>query len=148
MEIGYHGRSYRPGIPWPYFAELADLARWCRFLALCCPGGAATYRLVSADVLRALGSDGYLVNVARGSVVDEPALAKAVSDGAVAGAGLDVFEDEPHPHPALLGSPRVTLLPHIGSATYETRQKMAVAMVNALETALRSVPTDDFRARP
>lgn len=147
MEVGYYGRSQRPETPWRYFADLADMAGWCRYMALCCPGGAATYRLVSSDVLRALGPDGYLVNVARGSVVDEAALASAVSNGTIAGAGLDVFEDEPRPHPALLGNPRVTLLPHIGSATYETRQKMARAMVAALETALLS-SRDEVRARP
>ena len=123
------------------------------------PDGAASWPCVVQEGPRPTASsqvtccgrwvlDGYLINVARGSVVDEQALAKAVSDGAVAGAGLDVFEDEPHPHPALLRSPRVTLLPHIGSATYETRRKMAMTMVDALETALRNAPTDDFRARP
>jgi lactate dehydrogenase-like 2-hydroxyacid dehydrogenase len=136
MEIGYFGRSRRPNVPWCYFGNLADMAGWCRFMALCCPGGAATARLVSSDVLRALGPDGYLVNVARGSVVDEVALAEAVSSHVIAGAGLDVFEDEPRPHPGLLRSPRVITLPHIGSGTAETRPKMAHAMVTALETAL------------
>lgn len=132
MRIAYHGRSHRPDMPWRYVADLNELARECRFLALCCPGGPATYHLVSADVLRSLGSDGYLINVARGSVVDETALAAAVTAGTIAGAGLDVFEDEPNPHPALFKSQRVTLLPHIGSATHETRQKMAAAMLEAL----------------
>ena len=105
-------------------------------VVLCCPGGPETCRLVDGDVLSALGTDGILINVARGSVVDEAALAQAIETGMIAGAGLDVFEDEPKPHPALLTSPRVTLLPHIGSATVETRERMARAMVDALTSAL------------
>ena len=136
MQVAYTARRQVEGAPWFYFAELAELARWSRFLVLCCPGGPTTYRLVDGGVLSALGTDGILINVARGSVVDETALAQAVETGTIAGAGLDVFEDEPKPHPALLASPRVTLLPHIGSATVETRQRMAQAMVDALASAL------------
>ncbi|MFI0847963.1 NAD(P)-dependent oxidoreductase [Mesorhizobium sp. IMUNJ 23232] len=136
IQVAYTARRQVEGAPWTYFAELAELARWSRFLVLCCPGGRETYRLIGENILSALGTDGILINVARGSVVDEAALAQAIAVGAIAGAGLDVFEDEPKPHPALLASPRVTLLPHIGSATVETRQKMAQAMVDALVSAL------------
>jgi len=135
MEVAYHGRSPKE-VPWQYFAELSELAKWSDFLALCCPGGPGTHHLVSKTVLAALGPEGTLINVARGSVVDESALAEAVVGRAIAGAGLDVFEDEPTPHAALVASPRVTVLPHIGSATKETRRKMAEAMVEALEKAL------------
>ncbi len=87
---------------------------------------------MDAQVLGALGSKGFLINVSRGSVVDEAALAEALHTGAIAGAGLDVFEDEPHPYPALLDNPKTVLLPHIGSATTETRDAMVCAMVDAL----------------
>lgn len=133
MRIAYHTRSARADISWTYRADLKEMAEESRFLALCCPGGAATYRLVSAEILGALGPQGYLINVSRGSVVDEAALVEALETGTIAGAGLDVFENEPRPHPGLVASPRTTLLPHIGSATRETRQKMAEAMVEALE---------------
>ena len=101
-----------------------------------CPGGPATHNLVDAEVLGALGPGGWLVNVARGSVVDEPALVAALEGGRLAGAGLDVFAAEPAPHPALLARNDVILLPHIGSATVETRDAMARAMVGALVRAL------------
>ncbi|HSI39032.1 MAG TPA: 2-hydroxyacid dehydrogenase [Xanthobacteraceae bacterium] len=136
MRIGYHTRSVRPSSPYRHFADLPDMARWCRFLAVCCPGGEATRHLVGAEVLHALGPTGTLINVARGSVVDEAALTAALDGNHIAGAGLDVFADEPHPHPALLASPRCLLLPHIGSATQETRHAMTVAMVEALTGAL------------
>lgn len=136
MQVAYTARRQVEGAPWAYFADLAELARWSRFLVLCCPGGRETYRLIDRNILSGLGTDGILINVARGSVVDEAALAQAIEAGTIAGAGLDVFEDEPKPHPALLASPRVTVLPHIGSATVETRERIAHAMVDALASAL------------
>jgi lactate dehydrogenase-like 2-hydroxyacid dehydrogenase len=136
MQVAYTARRQVEGAPWTYFVELAELARWSRFLVLCCPGGPKTYRLVDGSVLSALGTDGILINVARGSVVDEAVLAQAIETGIIAGAGLDVFEDEPKPHPALLASQHVTLLPHIASATVETRERMARAMVDALVSVL------------
>lgn len=136
MAIGYHTRRIVPHAPHQHFQSVIDLATWCDFLALCCPGGPSTYRLVNTDVLGALGPNGFLINVARGSVVDEAALVGALQTGAIAGAGLDVVEHEPHPHPALLDEPRVTLLPHIGSATVQTRDAMTGAMVGALTERL------------
>ena len=132
MAIGYHTRRIVLSSPYRHFNSVTDLAAWCDFLALCCPGGPATYRLVDSEVLGAIGSKGFLINVSRGSVVDEGALAEALQAGVIAGAGLDVFEDEPHPQPALLDNPKIVLLPHIGSATTETRDAMARAMVDAL----------------
>jgi lactate dehydrogenase-like 2-hydroxyacid dehydrogenase len=132
MAIGYHTRRIVPRSPHRHFDSVTELAAWCDFLALCCPGGSATYHIVDAQVLGALGSKGFLINVSRGSVVDEAALAEALHTGAIAGAGLDVFEDEPHPYPALLDNPKTVLLPHIGSATTETRDAMVCAMVDAL----------------
>lgn len=145
MEIGYHTRRMRPGSPFHFFAGLTEMARWSRFLAVCCPGGAETEHLVGSDVLNALGAEGYLINVARGSIVDEAVLASALRKGTIAGAGLDVFEAEPYPEPSLLDSPRAVLLPHIGSATHETRTAMAKAMVQSLRTALMSPAEPEFR---
>jgi hydroxypyruvate reductase len=136
MEIGYHNRAPRGDIGARYFPTLVDLAEWCRFLVVCCPGGRATHNLVDAQVLGALGPGAWLINVARGSVVDEPALVAALEGGRLAGAGLDVFAVEPTPHPGLLALNNVILLPHIGSATVETRDAMARAMVGALIDAL------------
>jgi lactate dehydrogenase-like 2-hydroxyacid dehydrogenase len=94
------------------------------FLIVACPGGPATKNLVDADVLAALGKKGTIVNIARGSIIDEPALVKALQDGTIKGAGLDVFADGPNVPAALLEREDVVLLPHVGSATRETRQAM------------------------
>ena len=123
-----------------YFARLLGLADWCRFLVVCCPGGPATHNLVDAQVLGALGPDGWLVNVARGSVVDEAALVAALEGGAHGGRRARRLRDRsPQPHPALLARNDVILLPHIGSATVETRDAMARAMVERAASA-RSRP--------
>jgi lactate dehydrogenase-like 2-hydroxyacid dehydrogenase len=132
MEIGYHNRSPRPDVPHGFFDSVAGLAAWSRFLVVSCPGSAATRHLVNAEVLATLGADSFLINVSRGSVVDETALIAALADCRIAGAGLDVFEDEPSPNPALIAQERAIFLPHIGSATGETRDAMAHAMVEAL----------------
>jgi len=89
-----------------------------------CPGGAVTKNMVNADVLAALGKKGTIVNIARGSIIDEPALVKALAGGTIKAAGLDVFADEPNIPPALLAMDNVVLLPHVGSATHETRKAM------------------------
>jgi lactate dehydrogenase-like 2-hydroxyacid dehydrogenase len=123
MEVAYTGR--RPqDVPYRYVPDLVALAEAVDFLVVACPGGAATRNLVDARVLAALGRKGTLVNIARGSIVDEPALVKALQDGTVGGAGLDVFADEPHVPAPLLAMDNVVLLPHVGSATRETRQAM------------------------
>ena len=124
----------------------SSLAAGCDVLVLAAAGGAGSRHLVDAAVLDALGPDGFLVNVARGSVVDEAALVAALESGAIAGAGLDVFADEPHVPQALLGRDDVVLLPHAGSATIETRQAMtdlALANVEAfLEQGRLLTPVD------
>ena len=135
MKIGYHNRSRKPDLR-RYFASPIELAEWSNFLVICAPGGSETHHLVGASVLDALGLEGWLINVARGSVVDEQALVAALDAGVIAGAGLDVFEDEPNPHPGLVARDDVILLPHIGSATAATRNAMAAAMVEALVRAL------------
>ena len=125
MSVAYHSRSPRPGVPYAYHDSVAALAARCDFLVVITPGGAGTRHLINAEVLQALGPKGILVNVARGSVVDEAALIDALERGVIAGAGLDVFENEPHVPERLLALPKVVLTPHIGSATAATRQAMA-----------------------
>jgi lactate dehydrogenase-like 2-hydroxyacid dehydrogenase len=125
MSIAYTARNARAESPYRYFPSAEALAREVDFLVVITPGGAATRKLIDAKVLAALGSKGYLVNVARGSVVDEQALVQALRAGTIAGAALDVFENEPHVPGELLALDNVVLTPHVGSATWQTRQAMA-----------------------
>ena len=149
MSVAYHARSARPALPYRFEAKLTDLAQASDFLVVITPGGAGTRHLVNAEVLQALGPKGILVNVARGSVVDEAALVQALGPkgilvnvargsvvdeaaliealegGVIGGAALDVFEDEPRVPQRLIDLPQVVLVPHIGSATGQTRQAMA-----------------------
>lgn len=129
--ISYHNRRERNDVAYAYAASPRELAQGCDVLIVAAAGGAESRRLVDADVLDALGPGGYLINVARGSVVDEGALVIALEDGRLAGAGLDVFADEPEVPVALLGRDDVVLLPHLGSATLETRAAMTdLALAN------------------
>ncbi|WP_243395444.1 2-hydroxyacid dehydrogenase [Nocardioides currus] len=123
-EIAYHSRSAKD-VAWAYHESTVALAEASDVLVVLTPGGAGTEHLVDAAVLDALGPDGFLVNVSRGSVVDEVALVAALEAGRIAGAGLDVFADEPHVPAALLDRDDVVLLPHVGSATDQTREAMA-----------------------
>ena len=125
MSIAYTARSLKTALPYLYFPTAAALAAEVDFLVVITPGGAGTRKLIDAEVLTALGSEGILVNVARGSVVDEAALIDALERGVIGGAGLDVFEDEPNVPERLRALPHVVLAPHIGSATGQTRQAMA-----------------------
>lgn len=124
MDVAYHARRRRD-TPYRYLTSATELARVSDVLVVATPGGPQTEGLVSAEVLDALGPRGVLINVARGSVVDEPALVTALEEGRVAAAGLDVFADEPHVPTALLAMEQVVLLPHVGSATVPTRRAMA-----------------------
>jgi lactate dehydrogenase-like 2-hydroxyacid dehydrogenase len=132
MHIVYHGRKPQAGVAHKYYASLAEMARDCDVLMVICPGGAATRHIVNAEVLKALGPQGTLINVARGSVVDEPALVKALADGTLGAAGLDVFEAEPKVPEALFAMDQVVLQPHVGSATHETRKAMGDLTVDNL----------------
>ncbi len=134
MSVVYTSRTLKPALPHRFVATPAALAAECDIVVVCCPATPETRHLVNATVLAALGPDGYLVNIARGSVVDEAALVAALEAGGIAGAGLDVFEDEPHPHPALLTMDTVSLSPHIGSGTHETRAAMGQSMIDSLLT--------------
>ena len=126
MNIAYfrRGQAY-PDVSYTHYADLNELAKVSDYLVVIVPGGPDTEKLINAQVLKALGPDSYLINVARGSVVDEKALIAALQEGAIAGAALDVFEDEPNVPAELLSMDQVVLTPHIGSGTYETRQAMA-----------------------
>jgi lactate dehydrogenase-like 2-hydroxyacid dehydrogenase len=132
MEIAYHARRKVPDVPFRYYGKLVDLARDSDFLLLIVPGGKETFHLVTEEVLRALGPKGILVNVARGPVVDEPALVRCLQEGALGGAALDVFEDEPRVPEALWTMDNVVLVPHIGSATRETRAAMGDLTIDHL----------------
>jgi lactate dehydrogenase-like 2-hydroxyacid dehydrogenase len=125
MQIAYTARHQRAELPYRYFPDAAALAAHSDYLVVITPGGAGTRKLVDAQVLRALGPQGVLVNVARGSVVDEAALVDALETRAIAAAALDVFENEPDIDARLRALPNVLLSPHIGSATVATRQAMA-----------------------
>ncbi|WP_167668831.1 2-hydroxyacid dehydrogenase [Allopusillimonas soli] len=124
MDIGYHNRRAHPEAAGRYFDKLTDLADWCDFLVVACPGGPQTRHLVDAQVLRALGSEGILINIARGSIIDEQALEAALRDGVLGGAGLDVLESEPVMPASFRGMDHLVLTPHIGSATRDTRGDM------------------------
>jgi lactate dehydrogenase-like 2-hydroxyacid dehydrogenase len=125
MPVRYHNRRLIENCPYEYEASLPALAAWADFLVIACAGGAATRHLVSREVIDALGPTGFLINVSRGSVVDERALVEALLAGRLAGAALDVFEDEPNVPPSLFTLDNVVVLPHIASATTETREAMA-----------------------
>jgi len=123
MQVAYTGRQPQD-VPYRFIADLESLAAAAEFLVVACPGGVATKNIVNAEVLAALGKKGTIVNIARGSIIDEHALVKALADGTIKAAGLDVFADEPNIPPALLAMDNVVLLPHVGSATHETRKAM------------------------
>jgi len=131
-EVSYHARSERSHSPHRYFGNLTEMASDCDALVVITPGGPATHQLINAEILKALGAEGFLVNVARGSVVDEAALVNALEQGIIAGAGLDVFEKEPHVPLALQQHPHVICTPHIGSATVQTRAAMGNLTVDNL----------------
>ena len=138
MEVVYTKRSAGPD---PGRVELDELLERSHVVSLHCPLTPETRHLIDADALARMRADAYLVNTARGAIVDEPALAAALRDGSIAGAGLDVFEREPEVEPELLGLENVVLIPHLGSATVETRTAMAeLAAANAIAVLARDDP--------
>lgn len=140
MRIGYHGRNRQAGVACDYYHTPVALATASDFLVLTCPGGPETRNLVSRDVLNALGREGILVNVARGSVIDEPALIEALARKRIAGAALDVFPDEPNVSPELLAQDNVVVQPHQSSATEETRGAMDALTVENLRLHFAGKP--------
>lgn len=142
--FGVASRYYQPRVladtDTPRAASLRELAEQSDYLFVCAPGGAATRGVVDAGVLAALGPDGTLINIARGSVVDETALVEALSNGTLGAAGLDVFEHEPHVPQALAALPNVVLTPHVGSLTTETRHAMGQLVVDNLLAHFSGAP--------
>ena len=140
MRVAYHGRNEQTYVPYEYFASLTEMARAVDWLVVIAPGGVETRGIVSRQVLGALGPRGFLVNIARGSIVDEKALIELLKSGALGGAALDVFEDEPTVPEALLGLDNVVLSPHQGSATTKTRKAMGDMVVDNLAAHFAGKP--------
>jgi hydroxypyruvate reductase len=140
MKIVYHGRREQSGVGHRYYADLVEMARAVDYLMVSCPGGAATRNLVNAEVLAALGAKGVVINIARGSVIEEPAMVEMLRDGRLGGAGLDVFVDEPRVPPALLALDNVVLQPHVGIATHATRGAMGQLVVDNLKAHFAGKP--------
>jgi lactate dehydrogenase-like 2-hydroxyacid dehydrogenase len=132
MRVSYHGRRPQPHEPYAYFADVIEMARAVDWLVIVAPGSGATRGLVSREVMQALGPKGALVNVSRGSLVDEAAMVELLADGGLGGAALDVFADEPRVPEALFAMPNVVLSPHQGSATEKTRAAMGDLVVKNL----------------
>lgn len=140
MTVVYHGRHRQADVPYRHYPDLAAMAADVDFLVAIVPGGPETKHLVDAKAIAALGPKGILVNVSRGSVVDEPALVAALKSGALGGAALDVFADEPRVPAELLAMDQVVLTPHVGSATNETRTAMCNLVVDNLIAHLDGKP--------
>lgn len=139
MQIRYHNRN-KKSVPYPYDPDPIALAKNADVLMIVTPGGAETERLVNAAVLDALGPEGYVINIARGSIVDEPVLLKYLQENRVAGAGLDVYADEPRVPPAFFELDNAVLFPHVGSATVETRRAMGNLQVENLRLHFAGKP--------
>ena len=140
MEISYHGPNEKPDQPYRYYDDLKEMARDVDFLVLACVGGEKTNDMIDLDILQALGKQGFLINIARGSVVKQEELLIALHNGDIAGAGLDVYQDEPNVPEALISMDNVVLTPHIGSATMETRKKMGQIVIDNLVAHFEAKP--------
>ena len=140
VNVVYHGRKPQAEVSYPYFDSLQDMARACDILMVATPGGPETRNIVDAAILDALGPSGILINIARGTVVDEPALIRALQERRILTAGLDVFADEPQVPAALVAMPHVVLLPHVGSASVATRDEMNRLVVENLVAVAEGRP--------
>jgi lactate dehydrogenase-like 2-hydroxyacid dehydrogenase len=132
VPVVYHNRSPRTGVPYRYYPDLKSMAAEVDTLMIVLPGGAATKNLVNGEILKTLGPNGILINIGRGSVVDEPALIEALGNGTILAAGLDVFAKEPHVPEALMALPNAVLFPHVASASVHTRDAMGQLVVDNL----------------
>lgn len=140
LKIAYQGPSRKADAPWPYYANPVALAAESDYLVAACPGGEATRGLVGRAVLEALGPRGVFVNIARGSVVDQPAMIELLQQGKLGGAGLDVFADEPRVPDTLFSMDNVVLQPHVGSATHPTRRAMGQLQLDNLAAFFAGLP--------
>lgn len=132
LPVVYHGRSAQPDVAYRYYPSLVEMARDVNVLMIVAPGGAATSKIVNREVLEALGPDGVVINVGRGTVIDEAALVEALRKKTILSAGLDVFEDEPRVPAELIAMDHIVLFPHVGSASVHTRNAMAQLVVDNL----------------
>jgi lactate dehydrogenase-like 2-hydroxyacid dehydrogenase len=132
LPVVYHGRHAQADVPYRYYPSLIDMAKAADILVVVAPGGSATRHIINAEVLEALGPDGVLINIARGSLVDEQALIEALQNKKILAAGLDVFENEPSVPEELIALDNAVLLPHVGSASVKTRRAMAECVVSNL----------------
>ncbi len=139
MDVAYYSRS-RQDVPWRYVPSLEALVEWCSVLMIAVRAGADTHHAIDAEMLRKLGHDGYLVNISRGSVIDQQALIAALADKTIAGAGLDVYEKEPHTPDALTAFPNVVLTPHIGGHTIESHLAMQDCVMANLDAFFAGKP--------
>ncbi|MEM7046133.1 MAG: 2-hydroxyacid dehydrogenase [Pseudomonadota bacterium] len=135
--LAYHARNERPDAPWRYEPDLIALARWARVLVIACPGGESTHHLVDHEIIHAIGPEGVLVNIGRGSVVDEDAMIAALQSGALGNVGLDVYANEPHVPDALCQIERAALAPHIGSQTHHALGAMARMVRANIDSVLK-----------
>lgn len=140
MRVVYFGRHHQPSVPYIYYDKLEDMARDSDWLVVIAPGGKGTEKIVSRQVLEALGPEGCIVNVARGTLIDEPAMVELLVNGGLGGAALDVFENEPQVPAELLTLDNVVLSPHQGSATHQTRDAMGALLVANLEKHFAGEP--------
>jgi lactate dehydrogenase-like 2-hydroxyacid dehydrogenase len=140
LEIGYHNRRRRDDVPGRYFATPLALAAWADYLVVACRADDSNRHMVNAEFLRALGPRGHLVNVSRGSVVDEAALAEALASNVIEGAGLDVFEREPPVHPRLPTLENVVMTPHLGGGTERAIRGMTDLVLANLEAHFAGRP--------
>ena len=138
-EVGYFSRT-RHDVPYQYLPSLEALAEWCGVLMIAVRAGADTHHAIDASILRKLGKDGYVVNISRGSVIDQQALVAALAEESIAGAGLDVYEMEPHPPDALTAFPNVVLTPHVGGHTLESHMAMQHCVIANLEAFFAGKP--------
>ncbi|KAK2654814.1 hypothetical protein Ddye_014670 [Dipteronia dyeriana] len=138
--ISYHSRSQKPHTDYKYYSNIIDLATNCHILVVACALTQETHHIVNRKVIDALGPNGILVNIGRGAQVDEPELVSALLEGRLAGAGIDVYENEPEVPEQLLGLDNVVLLPHVGSDTEETSKAMAVLVIRNLEVYFGNKP--------
>jgi len=138
-EVGYFSRS-RHEVPYRYFPSLEALAEWCSVLMIAVRAGTDTHHAVDAGILKKLGKDGYVVNISRGSVIDQQALIAALAEETIAGAGLDVYEKEPHAPNALTAFPNVVLTPHIGGHTLDSHVAMQDCVMANLEAFFAGQP--------
>jgi lactate dehydrogenase-like 2-hydroxyacid dehydrogenase len=138
-EVGYFSRS-RHDVPYQYLPSLEALAEWCSVLMVAVRAGAETHHAVDANILRKLGKDGYVVNISRGSVIDQQALVAALAEESIAGAGLDVYEKEPHAPDVLTAFPNVVLTPHVGGHTLESHVAMQDCVIANIEAFFAGKP--------